>query len=392
MFVPVLALLLATPEAGLEIGQLQQSEAIRFVGLTALDAGIDPRVQRRITEGLYRRLGLRSHDVSNLDAWTAKLRQSEDLYRRGETTQAIETLRQLQVILASNKTVWKESVDLLAEGLLLQGRALLHAGQSEEAKAAFSWYFSLRPHEPPDPARYRPQVISFYENNVMIPLAQNQVELELISVPAGLSVWLNGKRLGATPITIPALIPGKHFLRLEGGMATHQEMIEIHPSKPRQQHRALLEGQNPRFEKILATWRQQLGLAPLASIITEPTDTMSSLWMAGLASGTDGLLLHLVHFDAAANLVDLQSLPLNGDLSNLNRVLENTTQFTQRTPVPLEPGMETLVFGRAPARSRPPWMLMGLTATAVAAVVVGVGLLASSSESSGIYVDPRGLQ
>ena len=385
-------MLLAAPGDQLEIGQLQQTEGTRFVGLTALDAGIDPRAQRRITEGLYRLLGLRPREVADLGAWTATLRKSEDLYRRGNTAEAIDALRQLQDVLSDQGTVWKESVDLLSQALLLQGRAFLHLGKQDEAKAVFAWHFGLRPHTPPDPARYRPQVVSFYEDQVMIPLAQQRVALELVSVPAGLSVWLNGKRLGATPLTIPALIPGKHLLRLEGGAAVHQEIIELDPSTPRQRHRTQLAGQNPRHQKILAAWRQQQGLSPITETITAPTERVSNLWMAGLTSGANGLLLHLAHFDAAANLVDLASLPLERDLSNLETVLEDAANFPMRVPVPTEPGMEALVFGRSVQANRPPWMLVGLTATAVAAVAVSVGLLATGGDQSGIYIDPRGLQ
>ncbi len=392
MTIPLLAVLLAAPEAQLEIGQPQQAAAPPFVGITALDAGIDPRAQRRITEGMYRLLGLRPRDISDLGAWTASLRKSEEHFRRGNTAQAVEVLGQLRETLVSQETVWKESVDLLSDTLLLQGRALLHLGKKEAAKEVFRWHFCLRPHEPPDPARYRPQVVGFYEEHAMVPLAQQRVALELISVPAGLSVWLDGRRLGATPLTIPALIPGRHLLRLEGGVAIHQEIIELSPSTPRQRHRAQLAGQNPWHEKLLSAWRQQQGLFPVTEALKSQTEGTSGVWMAGLAPGTNGMLLHLARFDGAANLIDAASLPLHGDLSNLETVLQTAAAFPNRGPMPREPGTEALIFGQDPRTGPRSWLLVGVTATAVAALAVSVGLLATDQDTSGIYIDPRGLQ
>jgi hypothetical protein len=155
-----------------------------------------------------------------------------------------------------------------------------------------------------------------------------------------------------------------------------------------------LTGQDPWHEKLLAAWRKQQGIGPFIEELKAQENPSSGVWMAGLAPGANGLLLHLARFDETSKLLDLASLPLRSDLSNLERVLQTAADFSTRSPPDdlLAPGMEVLVFGQDPRRGPKPWLLVGITATAVAAIAVSVGLLATEQDSSGIYIDPRGLQ
>lgn len=392
MNVLILAWMLAGPGAQLEIGQPQQAHGPRFLGLTGLDALIDPRIQRRVGEDLYQILGLRPQDRSDIERWQDSLNRCEESFRQGRMEAAIEMLSALVLTLKDEGVAWKRSVDLLAQALLLQGRIFLHQGDEDGAVQAFRAHLSLRPHRPPDPALYRPQVISFYEERALIPMGQHRLALELLTEPPGLSVWLNGQRLGSSPLTIPALVPGRHLLRVEGDMAIHQQVLHLAEKPQRQTHRVILAGQDKGVASVLAAWRQKQGLAPVVEAILALKDPSEGAWMAGLAPGAQGILLHLARFDGQGQLVGLESLELAADLANLGHVLKRASTFPSRGGEPVKAQEQALVFGEPVETQRRPWTLIAVTATAVSAVALGVSLALANRDEGGIRIDPTELQ
>ncbi len=97
---------------------------------------------------------------------------------------------------------------------LYYGLALLAQGNTRQAAGEFRQAVALRPELTLDTKRFPPDVVSTFTATKRQLLSGSPVQVQFQSKPAGAEVWLDGRRLGNSPLTAP-VYPGTHYVRFD---------------------------------------------------------------------------------------------------------------------------------------------------------------------------------
>ncbi|HOX42026.1 MAG TPA: PEGA domain-containing protein [Myxococcota bacterium] len=155
-----------------------------------------------------------------------------------------------------------ERLDDLAEAHLGLGVTYQAQGQDAQAEREFQRVLLLQPERQLDEAVYSPLVLERFERARQQLATSLKGSVSLLSQPPGADVRMDGRPVGATPITIPDVRPGAHYfsLRLDGHR-TWSGVLEVRPGGVERQEVFLVEGE--RIERVRL--RQRLEAGPRAA-------------------------------------------------------------------------------------------------------------------------------
>jgi hypothetical protein len=158
-------------------------------------------------------------------------RRMEDgrlMYQQADPEGAVEVLL-AAVRMLEESVRWSRSVRDLWEAWMLLGTARLAVGDEPAARDAIGQAYALHPARRPDPASFAPEVLELWENERDMGGVE-QVKL-IVSVDVeGSRVWLDGRDVGASPVTIKGVPPGRHHVhaRTPAGMVGYTA-VEVPP-------------------------------------------------------------------------------------------------------------------------------------------------------------------
>ncbi len=137
------------------------------------------------------------------------------LYERADPAQAIPILE--DAVQAFNATMaYTTENRSLIEALLLLGFAHIVTGEEDTARKAFGRVVQLDPHRELDAINYAPRIVGFYAEVREQVLARGFGSIEVLTELPGAEVWVDGRRVGLTPMVVDDLPVGRHFLAVVG--------------------------------------------------------------------------------------------------------------------------------------------------------------------------------
>ncbi|MFH1468556.1 MAG: PEGA domain-containing protein [Pseudomonadota bacterium] len=182
----------------------------------ALEEG--DRVQVLDPEEVARRIdGRESLIVTQAFLGPAKalLDEGKVLYERADPGQAIPVLE--DAVAAFNATMATTTDNRpLVEALLTLGFAYSVTGDEDHARRAFARVVQLDPGRELDEVNYAPKIVNFYADVRRQVLARGEGDLEVMTPLPNADVYVDGRRVGVTPMVVHDLPAGRHFLLVVG--------------------------------------------------------------------------------------------------------------------------------------------------------------------------------
>ena len=359
-----------------------------WIGVDALESEVPPALVERLQLKSAEFLGLRQAQAAQIESWKQRLAAINTTFRRGNLEASRGAVERLIGAMSANTHPWLDSVELLAESLLMLGQIQLLLDDELGAASAFQQHHALLPDAFLDPSLYRPEVLSAYERLAVTTLAGARRSLTVEVRPAGATIWLDGKPKGQAPMTISNLVPGRHYLRVVAGARSVQQVMDL--GREGRVVRADLGADAQTAGAFFSVWRERLGAERLtrAAATTGQGRVRFAVGVVRAAQGFDlfGLRLSeagVIEGLTVANLT-AQDAPLK-PLGDLLRSLRDAS-----APPPSEQLLER-AMGRAPNQLRP--VVIGAVASGVVvAVLSGVGLALWLEDGSGVVIDPGGLR
>jgi len=236
--------------------------------------------------------GAETHGLDEaLSRFRALVREGRSAYDTIKIQRALKVLaeaRELGALVGPEVT----EPDLLTEMHLYTGLSWLATGKAAEAAGEFRQAVTLASDLKLDPRKFPPDVVGAFEKARRELRSGRPAQVEFLSRPPGASVFLDGRRLGVTPLRGQPVYPGYHFVRmeLEGHAAWTLNLPDgVAPSSVRALMVPVWTGQPP--ERLVE-----------AAISTEPPDE-SMLALLRLLSGfyrADALVLVSLSREAEA--------------------------------------------------------------------------------------------
>jgi hypothetical protein len=148
-----------------------------------------------------------------LSAARLSLQSGKNAYNQASPEDAVA---QLEQAIEGYRDVFSGAfvVEELWEAWVYLGTSHLQRDPPDEvaARKAFASALALLPHRPLNPALYPPHVIELFQA-VQADQARHGVKLELTVAGDGpATVWIDGVERGQTPLTVPDVLPGEHFV------------------------------------------------------------------------------------------------------------------------------------------------------------------------------------
>jgi len=159
----------------------------------------------------------------------ALLDEGRVLYERASPDQAIPVLE--DAVKAFNATMaYTTENRSLIEALLLLGFAHIVMGDEDTASRAFGRVVLMDPSRILDEINYAPRIVNFFAGVREDVLAHGYGSIEVLTPLPGAEVYVDGRRMGVTPMVAEKLPVGRHFLAVVGadGYRTFG-MVEIQP-------------------------------------------------------------------------------------------------------------------------------------------------------------------
>ena len=359
-----------------------------WIGVDSLDPDVPPQLVERLKTSAADHLGLRQRQNEDLSVWRARLTTIDKAFREGNLQASRVAVERLINELSSEQHPWLESVDLLAESLLMLGQIQLLLNDELGAAAAFQSHHALRPETPPDASLYRPFVLRAYESLAVATLAGARRSLQVTARPAGATVWLDGKPRGQAPMTVSGLLPGRHYLRIVAGARSVQQVVDL--GNEGRVVGADLGADAQTAGAFFSAWRERSGPERLQRAAAASGQGQVRFAVA-VRRIKDRFELYGVRFSERGQIKGLISVPLadaKADLApfgNLVRALRDGA-----VSVPSQSQSER-AFGRARSRLRP--VMIGAIASGLVVAAASVAALSLwMRDDSGIVIDPGGLR
>ena len=141
----------------------------------------------------------------------ALLDEGRVLYERASPDQAIPVLE--EAVKAFNATMaYTTENRSLTEALLLLGFAHIVMGDEDTARRAFGRVGLMDPTRELDEINYAPRIVNFFAEVRAQVLAGGFGSIEVLTPLPGAEVYVDGRRVGATPMVVEKLPVGRHFL------------------------------------------------------------------------------------------------------------------------------------------------------------------------------------
>ncbi|UCD85170.1 MAG: PEGA domain-containing protein [Deltaproteobacteria bacterium] len=169
-----------------------------------------------------------------------QIERAENLFNEGkslfthlEFDESFKSLKEARDIFESNFAVM-EDVTPLSDVYFYLGLNYLAIGQIEEAQEEFRKSIRLNPGRELVKGDYLPEVYDAFDKMNDEVLSSPQPIINIRSSPSLSEVYLDGQKVGVTPLTIKETPPGRHQFRLEKeGYQTEYREIEVAPGEVR---------------------------------------------------------------------------------------------------------------------------------------------------------------
>jgi tetratricopeptide (TPR) repeat protein len=179
------------------------------------------RGHRVVSEATLARIldGAPVEEVPDMEAADDALRRGQDLYLEFAFAEAAGHLE--SAASAFEKALpHTGDLEVLVDALVFLGTTLRELGREEDGRAAFVRVLSLDPTHALDETIHPPEVIAAFEAAREEAAARPSGRLDVASAPPLAEVFLDGRPVGRTPLTLTDVPVGAHALRLE--MDGHQ--------------------------------------------------------------------------------------------------------------------------------------------------------------------------
>jgi hypothetical protein len=359
-----------------------------WIGVGALDPQVPPALVERIDALAASSLGLGQGQSEDLEAWQQRLVAIDSSFRQGNLEASRNAVSRLITALTSDQHPWLQSVDLLADALLMLGQIQLLLDDELGAAAAFQSHHALRPSALPDASLYHPDTLLAYERLAVATLAGARRSLQVGARPVGATVWLDGKPRGQTPMTLNGLLPGRHYLRIVAGARSIQQVVDL--GNEGRIVSVDLGADAQTSGAFFAAWRERSGLLRLRSALVSSGRGRRRFALA-LRSTAQGYQLFGVRFDAEGQVSALSVLELadaKTDLAPAEALVRSLRDGDFSEP---PKRLIEQAFGRAPSVIKP--LVVGAVASGLmVASASAVLLILWLQDDSGIVIDPGGLR
>lgn len=192
--------------------RIAEADDLRAIEPARVFAG-DPRTREEETLERARAAladGRRAYDALALDDAIARLGQSVSLYQ--QTGPLLGDLSEMKV------------------ALTYLGAALTLRGSADEGESTFVELLTLDPGQTLD--GFPPTVQQIFERALARVDASPTGSVEIYSTPPYAAVFVDGRFEGVTPLTLPELVAGTHYVRLEKtGYTVHGAPLEVAPKQ-----------------------------------------------------------------------------------------------------------------------------------------------------------------
>ncbi len=153
------------------------------------------------------------------------------LYERASPDQAIPVLEEAVRAFNAAMAYTTENRSLI-EALLLLGFANLVMGEEDTARRAFGRVVLMDPSRVLDEINYAPRIVNFYADVREDVLSDGYGEIEVVTPLPGAEVYVDGRRVGLTPMVVEQLPVGRHFLGVVGADGYRNfGVIDIQPGQ-----------------------------------------------------------------------------------------------------------------------------------------------------------------
>jgi hypothetical protein len=211
-----------------ELGQQDELDAARGQLQTAAVVDPGPQQPPAKSDAEYR-------------AALGQLAEGTELAQKLRFPQAIEALRAGIDGLTRNLELM-DDYDRLLDAYVLLAVAHFRRGQQRDGTDVLEQLARLRPDFDLDRSKYPPVFTSELDDARRRALACARGGLRVTSAPAGAEVFINGRRMGTTPILVEEIIPGKNHLVLRHGGRAWGEQVFVREEVIRERHADLGTG------------------------------------------------------------------------------------------------------------------------------------------------------
>ena len=359
-----------------------------WVGVHALESNVPPALVDRLQISAAEFLGLRQVQQAKVELWENRLAQVNTSFREGNLEASRRAVSQLIQDLTASTHPWLASVDLLAESLLMLGQIQLLLDDELGAAAAFQSHHALRPNSAPDPTLYRPEVLYAYDRLAVAILAGVRRSVQVEVRPAGAAIWLDGRPRGQAPMTIKALLPGRHYLRIVAGTRSIQRVVDL--GNKGIVIRADLGADAQTAGAFFTAWRERQGPERFERAASLSGQGRPRFAVGVVRAGSDYDLFG-VRVDSAGRIEGLSVVRLKAGQSSLDSVSDLLRSLRDASAPPPSHQLARRAFGQSPNQFKP--VILGAVVSGVVVTALSVvGLALWFDDSSGIVIEPEGVR
>ncbi|MEM7678625.1 MAG: hypothetical protein AAF449_21805, partial [Myxococcota bacterium] len=304
--------------------------------------------------------GAKGSEVRGADAQiAAALEQGRSSMEDGEFEAAVTSARQA-IAIVEQRGPRVQRHQRLSEAYLLAGVALFRNGQEQEADRALRWAVHFSPDTRLDPAEYPPIFIRVFDRARQSVLKQARGQVEVAG--AGGRILFDGKPSGTAPAVVPDVLPGPHWVRIEGAakakrvVVDAKRIVRVDLGDPPSSHSIFGAIQQNRLSAAqLETLRAQGRSVGASHIIVGGIYASNTAYLVRsvlIESKNAGAIYRLtpIAFDLDMLTAEVEVFKLAQDL---RQVVAGASKRLKQSPT-----IDTVPFAIAPdasgARSRPP--------------------------------------
>ncbi len=164
-----------------------------------------------------------------------------------------KAIKEFKAALRNLKAVFPSLADLsdLEHAHLMLGMTYQALGKRKYAEREYRMVLLLNPDRRLDENRVNPVVVDRFDRVRQRLLTSLKGSISLISRPAGARVLMDGKPVGATPVTIPGVYPGDHYFSMEAaGHKTWFGILGLQPGGLQKREVFLQAGQGIQWVRL----------------------------------------------------------------------------------------------------------------------------------------------
>ncbi len=234
------------------------------------------------------------------EAWIPLAKRAREKLARGQKFMASlkpgKAIKQLSGALRILRAIFPglKNLSSLERAHLMLGMTYQALGKGRQAEHEYRMVLLLNPSRKLDETTVNPVVVEKFEKVRQRLVTSMKGSISLISKPQGARVYMDGRAVGFTPVTIPGVYPGEHYFSIvAGGYKTWFGVLRLKPGGLEKREVFLQEGQRIGWVHLL----NRMARAGIGKMRVKDAQELAS------ALGTDWLLLvSITHMGGAATL------------------------------------------------------------------------------------------